>query len=262
MSRDGWFRTAAKEGPDGRRWQPASSEFRAARGSASNRRSELQQAMPRPTGDEAQQVAQVGKWLDPVEPSAGEQRDEDRVHEGAVVAADEKPISTSEDLAPQVQLADVVGQGEPTVVEEAAQGNALVARVADRRRQRRLIQHLVDLGVAPFVESIHQRPRLSRAALAPSCREASPRWSVRPEKEPICAIRPPSLGRVNDHRGDESAEIDQMMPVAPVPRESRSLDAEHSPHHRRRRALRGAEIRGAPPVPTRTCRDPHRCDDR
>lgn len=116
--------------------------------------------MAGPSGDEAQQVAQIGQRLDVVQPGAGEQRHEDGVHEGAVVAADEEPIAAPEDLAPQVELADVVSQGETPVVEEAAQGDALIARVADRRRQRRLIQHLVDLGVAPFEESIHERSRL------------------------------------------------------------------------------------------------------
>jgi len=51
-------------------------------------------------------------------------------------------------------------KGEPTVVAEAAQGDALIACVADRCRQRRLIQHLVEFGVAPFEESIYQRSRL------------------------------------------------------------------------------------------------------
>jgi hypothetical protein len=44
----------------------------------------------------------------------------------AVVAADEEPVAAPEDLAPQVELADVVGRREPPVVEEAAQGDALM----------------------------------------------------------------------------------------------------------------------------------------
>src|SRR5262245_56716202 len=69
--------------------------------------SEFEQATARP-GDQTEEVTQVGERLDVVEPSAGEQRDEDRVDESAVVAADEKPVSTPENLAPQVPFADVV----------------------------------------------------------------------------------------------------------------------------------------------------------
>src|SRR6187549_987798 len=66
---------------------------------------EFQQAMPGPAGDEAQQVAEVGERLDAVQPGTGEERDEDGVHEGPVVAADEEPVATPENLAPQVELA-------------------------------------------------------------------------------------------------------------------------------------------------------------
>jgi hypothetical protein len=42
-------------------------------------------------------IAQVDQRIELVEPGAGEQRHEDGVHERAVVAADEEPVSTAED---------------------------------------------------------------------------------------------------------------------------------------------------------------------
>jgi hypothetical protein len=60
-----------------------------------------------------------------VEPGTGEQRNEGHVSEGAVVAGDEEPVSTAEDLPAQVELADVVVCGEATVIEEAPQCDAL-----------------------------------------------------------------------------------------------------------------------------------------
>jgi hypothetical protein len=56
----------------------------------------------------AQQDAQIGERPDAVQPGAGEQRHEEGVHEGPVVAADEEPVAAPEDLALQVELAEVV----------------------------------------------------------------------------------------------------------------------------------------------------------
>ena len=54
--------------------------------------SELEQAIGRPRADEAEQIADVPVRLDGVEASAGEQRDEDGVDSGAVVAPNEEPV--------------------------------------------------------------------------------------------------------------------------------------------------------------------------
>src|SRR5882672_10861019 len=62
--------------------------------------SELEDALVRPARQQAEHVAQIGERLDVVEPGAGKQRNEDRVDPGAVIAADEEPVSTAEDLPP------------------------------------------------------------------------------------------------------------------------------------------------------------------
>ena len=58
---------------------------------------ELKQAIGGPGADEAQQIADVAVGLDAVEASAGEQGNEGHIGEGAVVAAQEEPVSTPED---------------------------------------------------------------------------------------------------------------------------------------------------------------------
>src|SRR5690242_179903 len=55
-------------------------------------RGELEDAMVRPRGQEAEEVADVRERLDVVEPRTGEQRDEDAVDAGAVIAADKEPV--------------------------------------------------------------------------------------------------------------------------------------------------------------------------
>jgi len=71
-------------------------------------RGELEDAAGGPGRQEAEQVAQIGPWLDAVELAAGEQGDEDRVDAGAFVATEEEPVLAAEDLASQVLLGDVV----------------------------------------------------------------------------------------------------------------------------------------------------------
>ena len=53
---------------------------------------ELEDAPSRPAGDEAEEVAQVGRGLDLVQLAAGEERDEGGVHLTAVVGAQEDPV--------------------------------------------------------------------------------------------------------------------------------------------------------------------------
>jgi hypothetical protein len=54
------------------------------------------------------------------------------VYGSAVVATVEQPVATTKNLAAQIQLADVVVCGEPTIVEEAPQRDSLIRRVAKR----------------------------------------------------------------------------------------------------------------------------------
>ena len=116
--------------------------------------SELEQAIGGPSGEQAEQISEVSVGLDAVEPRAGEEGDEDRVDGGAVVAADEEPVPATEHLAAEVQLADVVVRGEPAVVEEAAQGDALVGGVAEGCLDGGLVEHVRELGVAPVEELV------------------------------------------------------------------------------------------------------------
>src|SRR3954467_14219246 len=91
---------------------------------------ELEQALFGPSADQAEQIPEVSVGLDAMESRAGEERDEDGVDGGAVVTADEEPVSSPENLTPQTQLTDVVVCGEPAVIEEALQCDALVGRVS------------------------------------------------------------------------------------------------------------------------------------
>ena len=63
--------------------------------------SELEDAVPRPAREQAEEIADVAEWLDVVKPSACEERDEARVGYSPVVAANEEPVSTPDDLPAQ-----------------------------------------------------------------------------------------------------------------------------------------------------------------
>src|SRR5687767_9235636 len=69
--------------------------------------SELEQASAGPAREQAEQVAHIAERLDVVQPAAGQERDEDGVYLGAVVTADKQPVAPANDLAPEVELADV-----------------------------------------------------------------------------------------------------------------------------------------------------------
>ena len=90
--------------------------------------------------------------LDAVELAAGEQGNEDRVDAGALVAAEEEPVLAAEDLAAQVLLGDVVVERQPAVVEESAEGGALVAGVAEGAGDGCLVQDGRGLLIAPGEE--------------------------------------------------------------------------------------------------------------
>ena len=108
----------------------------------------------RPGADETERVADIALGLDVVQSRAGEQGHERRVDGGAIVATDEEPIFAPKDLSSQIQFADVVVCRQTTVIEEAAQGDALVTRVAKAGLNRRFVEHVRKLGVAPFEEAV------------------------------------------------------------------------------------------------------------
>src|SRR3569832_1771823 len=98
--------------------------------------------------------------------AAGQKRDEGGVHLGTVVATHEEPVLPADALAAKVQLADVVVQRQATVVQEAAQRHLLVACVADRLRDGRLLEDPLGFGAAPGEEGVGDRSRPGLAYLA------------------------------------------------------------------------------------------------
>ena len=92
--------------------------------------------------------------------AARQERDEDRVHRRGLVRADEEPVAAADDLAAELELARVVVERQPPVVEEPLQRRALIARVADRLGERALVEDAVDQAVAPREESRDDRAGL------------------------------------------------------------------------------------------------------
>src|ERR1700742_2327416 len=80
--------------------------------------SELEDACLGPAREQAEEIPDVAERLDVVEASAGEERDETGVGHRAVVAADEEPVATADDLPAQVELGNVVVDGQTAVIEE------------------------------------------------------------------------------------------------------------------------------------------------
>jgi hypothetical protein len=77
--------------------------------------SELEQAIVGPGTDQAEQVADLAVRLDTVEASAGEQRNEDGIDGGSVVAADEEPVLPTEGTAilPSLDALLLLGSTHP-----------------------------------------------------------------------------------------------------------------------------------------------------
>src|SRR6202453_4084028 len=115
---------------------------------------ELEEPVAWPTGQQAEQVAHVREGLDTEQSAAGDEGDEGGVGLGAVLAAHEEPVATSDDLSAQVELTDVVVHRQPTVIEEAPQRTALVGGVADGASDRRFVENEVALLVAPGEELV------------------------------------------------------------------------------------------------------------
>jgi hypothetical protein len=94
-------------------------------------RGKLEDALLGPAGEKAEQVSEVAKGLDAVELAAGEKSDEGGVHVTGLVGAQEEPIPAADGFPPQFPLRKVVVHGQPPILEETLQGDALVARVID-----------------------------------------------------------------------------------------------------------------------------------
>ena len=117
-------------------------------------RSELQHAALRPTRQKAEEVAHVGKGLDPVQSAAGQQGYEDGVDLGAVVTAHEEPIAATHDLPAQVQFAPIVVDGQIGIFEKSRQRRPLVARVPYPVEDGRLFQDPFGFALALREEGV------------------------------------------------------------------------------------------------------------
>src|ERR1041384_1408785 len=98
--------------------------------------SQLEHGTVGPAGEQREDVAQVRPGLDTVELAAGDQTRRDGIPLGTVVAAAERPVRPADDLTAQFELADVVVEAEPAIVEEACQRLTMVHDVVHRLDQR------------------------------------------------------------------------------------------------------------------------------
>src|SRR6476469_9671468 len=114
--------------------------------------SALEHPARRPARQKAEQVAHVAERLDLVQAAAGQQRHEGRVDLAAVVAADEEPVLAPDDLAPEIQLADVVVQRQAAVVQESPERDLLISGIPDRLGNRRFVQDATGFLLAPCEE--------------------------------------------------------------------------------------------------------------
>jgi hypothetical protein len=92
---------------------------------------ELEDATPRPVGQEAEKVPQVAPRLEVVQLAAGEQRDKGGVYLARVVVSHKEPVPSRDDLPAKCQFRSIVVNGQTRVFEKALQRDALIARVAD-----------------------------------------------------------------------------------------------------------------------------------
>ena len=86
-----------------------------------------------------------------------------RVPVRSFVAADEEPVLAADGLTPELALAAVVVEPEPTVVEKARERNALIARVGHCLADRTLGQDLRLFVIDPSEEAVEHRTGTSDA---------------------------------------------------------------------------------------------------
>ena len=115
-------------------------------------RSEVEDSGSGPARQQDEEIAQIGPRLDIAEGAASEEGDKSGVGLGAVVRAQEEPIFATDHLPTQREFARVVVQRQSTIRQKTAQRLALIARIVDRLRNRRLVEHHVAFRVAPGEE--------------------------------------------------------------------------------------------------------------
>ena len=141
-------------------------------------RCQLEEPTLLPVRQENQQVSKISPRLDAVHLAARQQRHEHRIGLWPLVAAHEASVLPPARLPAQVQLRDVVGHPQPAVGQKRRKRHALVQRVADRLRDRRVVGHQQGLRRTPVEQARHQRRRLFSAEPAPASSVASSRWTV------------------------------------------------------------------------------------
>ena len=75
-------------------------------------RRELEDAVLGPGRQDAEEIAQVGLRVEPVQLARGNERHEGAGPLGGVVAADEEPVGAADDETPELELAPVVVDGD------------------------------------------------------------------------------------------------------------------------------------------------------
>ena len=89
---------------------------------------ELEDAGERPSGQETEEIAEIGPGFDLVELAAGQERHEDGVGLGTVVTAAEEPVLAADSLAAELSLGEVVVDWQAAILEESRESLPLVER--------------------------------------------------------------------------------------------------------------------------------------
>lgn len=120
---------------------------------------EFEDALIRPRGQQAEQIAEIGPGFDAVELATRQEGDKDGVRASAIVATDEQPVLPSYGFASKVTLADVVGDRQAAIIEKSLEGFLLVERIIQRLRDRRFVENDFALRHAPFEERVDNSAR-------------------------------------------------------------------------------------------------------
>ena len=128
---------------------------------------ELEDAVLRPAGEQAEQVAEVAPRLDVHHRTARQERGEGRVHTSGVVAARGTSSFFHPTACRRSSRSEMLLSSGAAIVQDAAQPLSLVPGVAHAVVDRRVLEHLVELGVAPREEALDDRRAVLGADLPP-----------------------------------------------------------------------------------------------
>ena len=127
---------------------------------------QLEEALARPVGQDAELVAEVRLGVEVVEASRGDQRHQVAGGLRVVVAADEEPRLATEGDAAELALGGVVVEAQTPVIVELCQRASLAMGIAERGpQQAALIADALVLGFEPGEEGVDVGPEVvSRSA--------------------------------------------------------------------------------------------------